>query len=99
MGNRVSTNYFTKIQVLLPANKFQEIELDLLIAQDEKLEAFWNIIIAGYPVEFAISNYVQLYDYLKDKKIDYSQALTTYKIFPELEDGIYITKTKWFELN
>ena len=96
---RVATmNFFRKIKSLVPVKKFEKIERDLLVP-NEKLEAFWNIIIAGYSVDFANSNYNQLYEYLKDKPIEYSYALTTYAKYPGLKYGIYITKTKWYELN
>ncbi len=93
------SNYFRKIRGLLPPQKFRDIEGLLSTETNERLEAFWNILIAGYPVDFVLNNYEQLYEYLTDKLIDYSDALVTYVIYPELTSGIYITKTKWFELN
>lgn len=99
MKNKATLNFFGKIKSLVPTHKFEEIEKDLIVVPNEKLEAFWNIIIAGYPVDFASINYNQLYEYLKDKPIEYSHALTTFTTYPGLKAGIYITKTKWFELN
>lgn len=99
MENKTTFNYYHKIKALLPADKFKLINHILSEESNSKLEAFWHIIIAGYPVEFALANYVKLYEYLKDKPIVYSEALTTYSIYPKLKSGIYVTKTKWYELN
>lgn len=99
MNNKASINYYHSLRSLLPPEKFNGIKNKLAKDSNEQLEAFWSFIIAGYPVDFALSNYKQLYAYLKDKPIDYTEALTTYSVYPGLCNGIYITKTKWFELN
>ena len=78
---------------------WHDVEGDLVYESNERLEAFWHLIIAGYSPDFALENYIKLYEYLKDKPIDYTEALTTYATFPGLESGIYVTKTKWYELN
>lgn len=99
MSNKTTINYFFSLKSLLPPENFREIEKKIAKDSNERLEAFWTIIVAGYPIDFALSNYKQLHAYLKDKPIDYSEALTTYSIYPGLHNGIYITKTKWYELN
>ena len=99
MENRTDLKYYDKIKSLLPPEQFNIAKEELFHAGDESLEAFWNIIVAGYPVDFALENYTQLYDYLKDKPIKYTDALTTYVEYPGLKEGIYFTKTQWFELN
>jgi len=100
MKNITSLNYFNKIKLLVPCKKFIKIESRLIDESNLHLEAFYNIIIAGYPLDFALANYVNLGEYINNNKhIEYEQALTTYATYPGLKDGIYITKTKWFELN
>jgi hypothetical protein len=99
MKSKTTVNFYNKIRSLLSEGEFVSVEKDLLSASNESLEAFWTIIVAGYSVEFALVNYAKLFEYLKDKPIQYSEALTTYATYPELDSGIYITKTKWFELN
>ena len=99
MENKTTFNFYYKIKALLPAEEFKHVNHILSKESNNKLEAFWNIIIAGYPVEFALSNYAKLYEYLKDKPIVYSEALTTYSVYPKLKSGIYVRKTKWYELN
>ena len=99
MNNKTSINYYHSLKSLLPRKKFEEIRHKIVKDSNERLEALWSIIVAGYPVDFALSNYKQLYAYLQDKPISYSEALTTYSIYPGLNNGIYIPKTKWYELN
>jgi hypothetical protein len=99
MKSKTTEKYFNKIRAILATEEFESVERDLLNASNDSLEAFWTIVVAGYSVEFALINYVKLFEYLKDKPIEYSEALTTYATYPELDSGIYITKTKWFELN
>lgn len=99
MKSKTTVNFYNKIKSLLDTDDFYQVEGDLLRASNESLEAFWTIIVAGYSVEFALVNYKKLFEYLKDKPIDYTEALTTYSTYPELDSGMYVTKTKWFELN
>lgn len=99
MKTITSLNYYGKIKSLLPHSIFQLIEKKINDENNSQLEAFWNIIIAGYPINFALENYKKLYEYLKDKPIEYSEALTTFVTYPGLHSGIYVIKTKWFELN
>jgi hypothetical protein len=99
MKKIATLDYYGKIKSILPSNKFQKIENRLSYESNYRLEAFWNIVIAGYSIDFAMANYEKLYEYLQDKPIDYFEALTTFVIYPGLDSGIYITKTKWFELN
>ena len=99
MSKTVTVNYYNKIKSILPTDEFKWIELQLFHTPNEKLEAFWHIIAAGYPVTFAFSNFIKLYDYIQDNTMDYVEALTTFVTYPELSSGILLEKTKWFELN
>jgi hypothetical protein len=99
MNSKTTLNYHNKIKCLLTDDKFKYVEQELVCESNERLEAFWHIVIAGYSIDFALVNYIKLYEYLRDKPIDYSEALTTYATYPGLESGMYVTKTKWFELN
>lgn len=99
MKKTATLDYSGKIKSILPTDKFQKIENLLNYESNYRLEAFWNIIVAGYSIDFAMKNYDKLYEYLKDKPLNYSQALTTFVFYPELHSGIYIKKTRWFELN
>ncbi len=99
MKSRTTLNYYQKIRKLLTPNRFNYIKHTIRNSSNEELEAFWNIVIAGYPVDFAIANYMKLYDYIKDKPIDYSEALDIYVTYPGLGPGIYLARTRWYELN
>jgi hypothetical protein len=99
MKSKTTLCFYNKIKSLLSNDDFANVEKEIMYASNDNLEAFWNIIIAGYSVNFAKINYMKLYEYLKNKPIDYSEALTTYATYPGLDSGIYVTKTKWFELN
>ncbi len=91
--------FYDKIKSVLSAENFQKIENQINDESNFKLEAFWHIIVAGYSVEFAAKNYIKLYDFLQNKPFSYTQALITFVIYPGLKSGIYIKKTRWFELN
>ena len=99
MNSKTTVNFKNKIRSLLSNNSWEYIEEDLYDESNERLEAFWHIVIAGYSVDFALVNYIKLYEYLKDKPVSYSEALTTYATYPGLDSGMYVTKTKWYELN
>ncbi len=99
MYNEVSINYYSSIKSLVTPENFRRIKKRLSKDSNERLEAFWSFIVAGYPVDFAMENYQQLHAFLKNKPIGYSEALTTFSVYPGLSGGIYITKTKWYELN
>lgn len=99
MKKTATLDFYGKIKSILPHDNFQKIENLLNYETNYRLEAFWHIIVAGYSAEFAAKNYVKLYDFLQNKPISYSQALITFVIYPGLKSGIYIKKTKWFELN
>jgi hypothetical protein len=99
MRSRTTVCFYNKIKSLLTKDEFSTIEEEIMYASNESLEAFWNILIAGYSVNFAKINYRKLYEYLRNKPLEYSEALTTYATYPGLDSGIYVTKTKWFELN
>ena len=84
----------------MPSDQFQDIAEELFCASSEELEAFWSIMYAGYSVEFALSNYTHLYNYVKDKNIEYSEALKiVYSFYPGLDEGIFINHPQWYELN
>ncbi len=100
MGHKTTLNYLQKIRDVIPNKQFQDIAEELFNASSEELEAFWNIIYAGYSVEFALSNYTHLYDYVRNKNIKYSDALKiVYTFYPGLDAGIFIKHPEWFELN
>ena len=100
MRNKTTLNYVQKIKDFLPLVEFESIALELFNASDEELESFWEIIYAGYPVEFAVTNYVGLCKYVKTKKTSYSKALkVAYQFFPELNDGVFVRSLEWYELN
>jgi len=99
MKRTVTINYYNKIKSVLPPTEFKCLEGQLKYAPNEKLEALWNIIVAGYPPDFALLNYVKLYDFLQDKAMEYEEALITFVTYPGLRSGILLQKTKWFELN
>lgn len=99
MKNVTTYNYYDCIKAILPSHEFELVQDKLRNDSNEQLEAFWNIIVAGYPVDFTLANYKKLYAFLQDKPINYSEALVTYATYPGLPSGIYITKTQWFELN
>lgn len=99
MNSRITINYYDSLKSLLPREKFNDIKHKISKDSNERLEALWSIVVAGYPLDFALSHYKQLYAYLQDKPMDYTEALTTFSIYPGLNNGIYITKTKWYELN
>ncbi|MEE4285655.1 MAG: hypothetical protein V2I31_05885 [Mariniphaga sp.] len=99
MKPRTTLDYYAKIKSLLTPNKFKFVKYTIENSANEQLEAFYNIIIAGYPIDFAIANYTKLHDYLKNNAMDYAEALDTYISYPGLGPGILVTKTKWYELN
>lgn len=99
MEKKTSINYYHSLKSLLPPEKFNKVKNRIVKDSNDRLEAFWSIIVAGYPIDFALSNYKKLYAYLQDKPLGYTEALTTYSLYPGLSNGIYITKTRWFELN
>ena len=100
MRNKITVNYLSKIKTFLPEKKFTIVKDFLSIENNEHLEAFWNLISAGYPVGFALLNYIKLYEYVLHKKVSYWEALqTVYSIYPGLKAGIHVKKTEWYELN
>lgn len=94
-----TVNYRRKIIALLSDVQYKQAEKMLKESSNDELEAFWHIIVAGYPVCFAKKHHKTLCNYLKDYPYTYAESLTTYRIFPELGSGILITKTQWFELH
>ena len=99
MKCKTTLNYYEKIRLLVTPNRFNYIKHSIQHSTNEELEAFWNIVVAGYPIDFAVANFMKLYEYLKDKSMDYSEALDTYLTYPGLGPGIYMAKTRWYELN
>lgn len=99
MKNTETVNFYNKIKSLLPPKEFNRIDEELYYATNEQLEAFWNIIVAGFPVKFALMNFVKLHSFLSDKAIDYFEALKTFVCYPGLKSGIILQKTRWYELN
>jgi len=100
MKNKNTLNNFRKIQKYLPQDKFSDLKKKLLKVPDYKLEAFWNILAAGYDVNFAVMNYLNLYEYVCHNSVDYSSALKiVYSIYPGLNIGMHINEPEFFELN
>ena len=99
MRKILTVNYKQKIAALLSDVQYKQAEKVLKESLNDELEAFWHIIVAGYPVCFAVKHHKTLCHYLQDHPYTYAESLTTYRIFPELGSGILITKTQWFELN
>lgn len=100
MKNKKTLNNFRKIQKYLPQDKFSYLKKELLKVPDNQLEAFGNIITAGYNVNFAVMNYLNLYEYVSHNSVDYSSALKIiYSIYPGLNIGIHINEPEFFELN
>jgi len=100
MKNITRVNYFQKIMDALPIEQFGRAATKILDGTDREMEAFWSILSAGYPTSFAISNYKNLLNYVQNKNINYSEALSDmYHIYPGLEAGIRINYPEWFKLN
>lgn len=100
MKNKTTHNYFQKIQKYLKLDKSILFKDDFLQVPENQLEALWNLLCAGYPMDFAILNYINLYEYVQVNSFDYNIAIKNlYSVFPGLIAGIYIKKKKWFELN
>ncbi len=94
-----TSEYYKRIKAVLNENEFKKARKKIFYSRHENLEAFWHIIVAGYPVEFAMKNYNDLFRYIDTHEIEYKEALTTYIEYPLLDAGIYFIKTQWFELN
>ncbi len=71
-------NYFRKISGQIESDKYQNIIDDLFYVPESQLEALWNFLVAGYPVDFSIRNYVNLFEYARDNSLNYSAALEIY---------------------
>lgn len=99
MKTRTTLNYYAKIKSLLSSPMFKFAKYSLENSSNEQLEAFWHIIIAGYPIDFALDNYRKLHEFLKNNAMDYTEALDTYISYPGLETGMHLVKTRWYELN
>ena len=99
MKNKTTVNFYYKIKSLLSPEDFKKIKYKLYDVTNESLEAFYHIIVAGYSVNFALKNYRNLYEYIEDNPIRYSEALVTYAFYPGVEGGMHVSKTQWFELN
>lgn len=99
MRKTKTSEFYDKIKSVLSPESFHKIENQINEESNFKLEAFWHIIVAGYSAEFAAKNYEKLYNFLQDKPFSYTQALITFVIYPGLKSGIYVKKTRWFELN
>ncbi len=99
MKTRTTLNYYAKIKSLLSPPMFNFVKNSLENSSNEQLEAFWHIFIAGYPIDFALDNYRNLHEFLKNDAMDYTEALDTHISYPGLETGIQLVKTRWYELN
>jgi hypothetical protein len=100
MRYNTTLNYFRKIQRHLTEEEFTTIEDVLFKVPENQLEAFWHLIGAGYPLNFAIMNYINIYEYVRDNSIDYKTALTIiHSVYTGLNIGTNSKKTKPFSLN
>ena len=100
MINKIKPNYFRKILEHISTSKYMFLEYELFAIPENQLEAFWHIIVAGYPVQFAIINYINLYEHARNNSINYKTALKNiYSISTGLNIGIKIKNPEWFELN
>lgn len=99
-NSKTTVNYIQKIKKTLPNEQFARVVAEIYNASEREQEAFWQIITAGYPTSFALLNYKNLYEYVKNKNINYTEALgRIYEIYPGLEAGIRIKYPEWYKLN
>ncbi len=99
MNSVSAIDFYRNLKAILPASEFARIEKKISSISRECLEAFWHIIVAGYSVDFALNYFELIYDYIKDKAVEYPDVLKTYVIYPGLDNGFFIEKKQWFELN
>lgn len=100
MKNKMTLTYFQKIRKIIPSELFHVVSTELLIASEDELEALWTIIVAGYPISFALLNYKNLFEYVDTNNITYPDALkTVYTLYPGVNAGIYVKYPEWFESN
>ena len=59
-------------------------------SSNDELEAFWHIIVAGYPVCFAKKHHKTLCNYLKDHPYTYAESLM--KIIESKAKGKKVSK-------
>ncbi|MGM0376099.1 MAG: hypothetical protein ACQEQ0_04950 [Bacteroidota bacterium] len=98
--SKTTLNYFQKIRKTLPDEQFARVMNEIHNASEREQEAFWQIITSGYPTSFALSNYKNLHEYVKNRNINYTEALgNMYEIYPGLEAGIRIKYPEWYKLN
>lgn len=100
MSNTTKHNYFQKIQTSLRRGRSIDFEIELLNVPETQLEAFWHLMNAGYPTNFVVSNYINLYEFVRKNSLDYTTALKhLYSVYPGLYAGVSIKELKIFELN
>ena len=100
MKKRATFNYYQRIKNLLPVHTFKTVEKRLCNIPNNEMEALWNILSAGYPVDFALTNYKSVYEHTTKNRTTYSNTLSAlYSIYPGLMAGIRVKDTEWFELN
>jgi len=93
-------NYFRKVQGKIEEEKYKTIIDDLFYVPEMQLEALWNFLVAGYPVDFSIKNYVNLFEYARDNSVDYSTAIETYYcISYGVKAGVDLENFERFDLN
>ena len=71
MKNKMTLTYFQKIRKIIPVELFHVVSTELTLASEDELEALWTIILAGYPIHFALVNYQNLFEYVKNNNITY----------------------------
>lgn len=100
MRKNFSTKYFRKVKEHIANEQFESFENELFKIPEIQLEALWNFLVAGYPVNFAISNYINLFEYSSGNSIEYSTALETfYSVSFGVTAGIYLDDLNWFNSN
>lgn len=100
MRRKSSLEYLLKVQEKITLDEFQLIEYGLLNIPDTHLEALWNLLEEGYPMNFAVQNYINLYELVRDNSLDYTTALNTlYSISLGVNESVVLKEILWFELN
>jgi len=100
MKNKMTLTNFQKIRKMIPSELFRVVSTELSIASEDELEALWSIIVAGYPISFALLNYRNLFDYAKCNNLTYSNTLKiVYTLYPGLNAGILVKYPERFDLN
>lgn len=100
MRKNFSTKYFLKVKQQITIEKFKSIEKELFKIPESQLEALWNFLVAGYPINFAISNYINLFEYAAKNSVDYPTAIEIFhSVSFGVATGISFDDLNWFDSN